>query len=184
LLTHISEYTLLQHGMEEAILESFERKTMPRDTQLVGHGRVCQQLYFIESGALRGHYLLKGKEITYWFAFENDFATSLHSFITRQPAVESISLLEDSELLSISKEKLDKLLARFPQLEKVLRMTYERYYLRLEERFVNAQFKTAKERYDELMQTHPRILQRAPLGAVATYLGITQETLSRIRSRR
>ena len=59
---------------------------------------------------------------------------------------------------------------------------YEKYYIRLEERFVNAQFKTAKELYENLLEQTPHILERVPLGAVASYLGISQETLSRIRS--
>jgi CRP-like cAMP-binding protein len=140
-------------------------------------------LYFLQQGALRGYYNLDGKAITYWFAFEDDFVTSFHSFITQQPAVENIQLLEGSILWAISKDKLNRLLNQHHELEKLLRTAYEKYYIRLEERFVNAQFKTAAERYEQLLQQTPHIIERVPLGAIASYLGITQETLSRIRNR-
>jgi len=72
---------------------------------------------------------------------------------------------------------------QFHEIERLVRIAYEKYYIRLEERFVNAQFKTATERYENLLNQTPHILERVPLGIVASYLGISQETLSRIRSR-
>ena len=146
-------------------------------------GKICKTLYFLEKGALRGFYNVEGKEITHWFAFENDFVTSFHSFITGQAAVENIQLLEGSILWSISKEDLTALLNRFHELERVLRIAYEKYYIRLEERFINAQFKTASERYQHLLDQHLHIPGRVPLGYMASYLGISRETLSRVRSR-
>ena len=132
---------------------------------------------------MRGFYNLDGKEITHWFAFEEDFVTSFHSFITQQPAVENIQLLEGSILWSISKDSLSQLLTEYHEIEKLVRIAYEKYYIRLEERFVNAHFKTATERYQQLLLHTPHILERVPLGQIASYLGISQETLSRIRSR-
>jgi CRP-like cAMP-binding protein len=132
---------------------------------------------------LRGYYNLDGKAITHWFAFENDFVTSFHSFITKEPAVENIQLLEGSILWVLSKDNLDRLLLQYPEIEKLLRTAYEKYYIRLEERFVNAHFKTATERYEQLLQQTPHIIERVPLGYIASYLGISQETLSRIRNR-
>jgi len=137
----------------------------------------------MEKGAIRGYFLQDGKEVTYWFAFENDFFTSFHSFITRSAAVENIQFLEGSIVWRISKEQLESLLERFPELEKLLRIIYEQYYIRLEERFVNAQFSTATERYKGLLLQSPHIAARIPLGYIASYLGISQETLSRIRAR-
>lgn len=140
-------------------------------------------MYFLETGSLRGYYNLDGKEITHWFGFENDFITSFHSFITQQPAIESIQLLENSTLWSISKEALTGLYNQHHEIERLVRIVYEQYYIRLEERYVNAQFKTATERYEELLQQRPHIVERVSLGHIAAYLGISQETLSRIRSR-
>ena len=156
---------------------------MHKNTHLVTEGKVCKRLYFLEKGALRGYYTLEGKEITHWFAFEHDFVTSFHSFITGEPAVENIQLLEGSILWAISKESLAQLLNQHHEIERLLRIAYEKYYIRLEERFVNGQFKTGTERYQSLLQQTPHIIERVSLGHIASYLGISQETLSRIRSR-
>ena len=94
---------------------------------------------------MRGYYNLEGKEITHWFAFAEDFVTSFHSFITQQSSVENIQLLEGCVLWSINKENLMRLLNEYPEIERLLRIAYEKYYIRLEERYVNAQFKTATE---------------------------------------
>jgi CRP-like cAMP-binding protein len=132
---------------------------------------------------LRGYYDLDGKEITHWFSFEGDFFTSFHSFISQEPAVENIQLLEGSILWSIAKEDLMKLLDQYHELERLLRIAYEKYYLRLEERFVNAQFRSATDRYKDLLLQAPHFIERVPLGYIASYLGVSQETLSRIRGR-
>lgn len=130
---------------------------------------------------MRGYYFLDGKEVTHWFAFEKDFVTSFHSFITRERSVENIQALQGSVVWSISRDDLDSLLDRFPEIERVLRLAYENYYLRLEGRYVNAQFTSAKDRYEALLKDAPHIIEKVPLGQIASYLNITQETLSRIR---
>ena len=156
---------------------------LKKGAYLVTEGQRCRHLYFVESGALRGCYTLDGKEITYWFAFENDFVTSFHSFITETPAVERIQLLEGSVLWAISKERLNHLLNAHHEIERLLRIAYEGYYIRLEERFVNGGFKTAAERYRDLLEQRPQLLERVPLSYIASYLGISPETLSRVRAR-
>jgi CRP-like cAMP-binding protein len=165
------------------VQERFEQKSFVKGDHLVTEGKLCRYLYFIERGALRGYYNLDGKEITYWFGFEGDFVTSFHSFITHQPAVENVQLLEDTVVWAISKESLSSLLNEYHEVERLVRIIYEKYYLRLEERFVNAQFKSASERYKELLLQAPHFIERVPLGFIASYLGISQETLSRVRSK-
>jgi hypothetical protein len=76
-----------------------------------------------------------------------------------------------------------QLLNQYHEIERLVRIAYEKYYIRLEERFVNAQFKTAAERYQNMLEQTPHIIERVPLGHIASYLGISQETLSRVRSR-
>jgi CRP-like cAMP-binding protein len=166
-----------------AVENSFEEIVLSKNEYLITEGKTCRHLYFLQQGALRGYYTLEGKEITHWFAFENDFVTSFHSFITQQPSVENIQLLEGSILWRISKEILDGLLSEYHEIEKLVRVVYENYYIRLEERFINSHFKTASERYQDLLTQSPHIIERAPLGYIASYLGISQETLSRTRTR-
>ncbi|MGC4034969.1 MAG: Crp/Fnr family transcriptional regulator [Chitinophagaceae bacterium] len=183
LLNHIKNYYPLSEDAQQVLQDCFERVVLPKNEYLLTEGKICRHLYFVEQGALRGYYNLDGKEITYWFGFEKDFVTSFHSFITQQPSVENIQLLEGSILWSISKDRLTELFNQFHEIERLVRIAYENYYIRLEDRFVNAKFKTAGERYQNLIQVTPYLLERVPLGYIASYLGISQETLSRIRSR-
>jgi CRP-like cAMP-binding protein len=183
LLTHIKNYHRLSSEAEIALPDCFTKIILNKNELLLTQGNVCRHLYFLEKGALRGFYNLDGKEITHWFGFENDFVTSFHSFITGEPAVENIQLLEGCTLWAIAKETLTDLLNRHNDIERLVRIVYEKYYIRLEERYVNAQFKSATERYENLLQQTPYIIERVPLGLIASYLGISQETLSRIRSK-
>ena len=183
LLAHIKNYSPLSTQAQNALQDCFEKISLPKNGYLLSEGKICRHLYFLEKGALRGFYNLDGKEITHWFGFEKDFVTSFHSFTTQEPAVENIQLLEGSILWAISKETLTALFNEYHEIERLMRIAYEKYYIRLEERFVNAQFKAASERYQNLLQQTPHILERVPLGYIASYLGISQETLSRIRNK-
>ena len=183
LLSYISKYHPLSVAAKDALESCFEKITLNKSELLLREGSICRHLYFLEQGAIRGFYILDGKEITHWFGFENDFVTSFHSFITNQPAVENIQLVEDCTLWRIAKVDLESLYNDYHEIERLVRIAYEKYYIRLEERYVNAQFKSAKERYEQLLEQSPHILERVSLGSIASYLGISQETLSRIRSR-
>lgn len=183
LLEQIQQLHALSANSRQAIADCFAQTVFKKNEMLLTEGQVCKKLYFIEAGALRGYYHAEGKEITHWFGFENDFVTSFHSFITGHPAVENIQFLEGSIVWHISKETLQKLLNEFHEIERVLRIAYEKYYIRLEERFVNVYFSSAPERYQKLLQESPHIIDRIQLGYIASYLGITQETLSRIRNK-
>lgn len=183
LLNHIQAYNKLSTEAISTLTDSFEEVVFSKNDFLLKEGQTCRYLYFIKNGAVRGYYFLDNKEVTYWFGFENDFVTSFHSFITGQASVENIQFVEGSILWRISKDKLNSLYNSHHEIERLVRIAYEKYYIRLEERFVNAQFKTATERYESLLQQSPHIPERMPLGYIASYLGISQETLSRIRGR-
>ena len=178
----IKEHHSLSIAAQSALQDCLHQVTFNKNDYLLREGQVCRDLYFLEKGALRGYYNLDGKEITHWFGFENDFVTSFHSFITGEPAVENIQLLKGSILWAINKEQLDALFDQHQEIERLVRIVYEKYYIRLEERYVNAHFKTAAERYENLLQHTPHIVEHVPLGCIASYLGISAETLSRIRS--
>ncbi len=184
LLQHITNIYHLSPKAQEALATHLKQLTLQKGDFLLKEGSTCRYLYFLETGCLRGFYRLEDKEITHWFGFENDFVTSFHSFITQTPSVENLQVLEDSVLWSISQEALYSLYNQFPEIERLGRMACEKYYIRLEERYVNAQFKTAAERYSQLIESNGQFLQRIPLGYIASYLGISQETLSRIRGKK
>ncbi|QCR21331.1 Crp/Fnr family transcriptional regulator [Pontibacter sp. SGAir0037] len=178
----IGQYHPIATGAWEALSNALKKVELVRNSFLLQEGMVCHNLYFLEKGCLRGYYNLNGKEITYWFGFENNFITSFYSFISRKPAVENIQIVEDSTLWGISFEALNQLFNSHNDIERLVRIINEQYYIRLEERLMAMQFKTARERYEQLIDTSPHILQRISLGQIASYLGISQETLSRIRS--
>ncbi len=181
------EHIRLYHRLSEPALKSMsavlQKIELTKGSFLIMEGKICQHIYFLEKGCLRGFYNQDGKEITYWFGFENNFVTSFFSFITRKPCVEYIQLMEDCTLSAISYEDLQKLYDAHPDIERFGRIINERYYVMLEERFVGNHFKEARERYENLVSDAPHVIQRVPLGYIASYLGITQETLSRIRNR-
>jgi CRP-like cAMP-binding protein len=183
LLNHIKNYYQLSAEAQHALHDCFEQVVLNKNDYLLNEGSICRHLYFVQQGALRGYYMLDGKEVTHWFGFEKDFVTSFHSFITQEPAVENIQLLEGCLLWAISKETLAGLFNQFHEIERLVRIATEKYYIRLEERFVNSHFKTATERYEHLLEQQPHIVERVPLGHIASFLGISQETLSRIRSK-
>ncbi len=178
----ISQYHPISSVAWEALSKALTQIKISKNSFLIQEGMVCNNLYFLEQGCLRGYYNLDGKEITYWFGFENNFITSFYSFISRKPGIENIQILEDSNLLSISYKALNQLFDFHKDLERLVRIINEQYYIRLEERLMAMQFKSARERYEQLMETSPHILQRISLGQIASFLGISQETLSRIRS--
>jgi CRP/FNR family transcriptional regulator, anaerobic regulatory protein len=107
----------------------------------------------------------------------------MYSFVSQKPSFENIEILEPSVLYAISYDNLQKMYLEFPEFNLIGRLFTEKYYIELEERVMSLQFLTAKERYEKLLIQQPMLLQRVTLGQIASYLGITQETLSRIRGK-
>jgi CRP-like cAMP-binding protein len=159
------------------------RKVVKGDI-LISEGKICNQLFFIKKGFLRGFHYHNGREITSWFGFENDFASSTYSFVSRKPGVETVEAIENSILYVITYDDLNDIYSKFPEFNYVGRLLTEKYYVDLMERTLCLQFQTAKESYEQLIAIQPHILQRASLGNIASYLGISQETLSRIRTKK
>lgn len=182
LLSHISSLITISKELEKELLSVSKQITIPKNTILVKNGERCRNLFFIDKGLMRGFYYESTKEITHWFAKEEEFATSFYSFVTNEPSPETIETLEDCVLTQISHTDLQNLYSKFPETERIGRIITETYYIDLEERFLNIQFKSAKERYQNLIEKKSSLIQRASLGQIATYLGITQETLSRVRA--
>lgn len=155
---------------------------LKKNAILLNAGETCKNLYYINSGLLCGFYFSEGNEVCNWIASEGDFATSYYSFISGIPGYETIQCFENSRLEMISVTDINEFYQRFPETEKIGRMILEDYYLRAEERFISIQFKSAKERYQYLLEKRSEIVHRAPLGKIATYLGMKLETLSRLRA--
>ncbi len=182
LVSKIHTLSRLSPEAENWLNKALEEFSFKKGETVLKEGKICNYLYYINKGMMTGHYHLQDQEVCNWFALENDFATSYYSFITRQPSYEIITCIENTSVQAISHSKLNELYRMFPETERAGRLILEDYYSRLEERLISIQFKSAKERYHSLLKNRPEIIQRAPLGRIASYLGMKQETLSRIRA--
>jgi CRP-like cAMP-binding protein len=162
-----------------AVLQHEER---PKGHLLLKPNAVCRRIYFIEHGLTRTFYYKDGKDVTDWLSAENSFAGSMISFLTQTPDVRGVELLEASVLWSFAHGDLEKLYNRFHEIERLGRLLTNHAYILVQQRFDDLLFTTAIQRYNKLLQQHPSLIRRVPLGMIASYLGITQETLSRIRA--
>ncbi|RFC55144.1 Crp/Fnr family transcriptional regulator [Brumimicrobium aurantiacum] len=166
----------------EEILSCFEKKEIPKNTMLIQQGEISRTLYFIENGMGRSYYLKKqGKEITQWFFGSGKFMASADSFFQKTPSLYYLELLEDSIVYTISREKMDMLFSKYHKMDQLGRLVSIEMLTKVVNKLNAIQFQTAKERYEYMLEEFPDIYHRIPLGHIASYLGMTQETLSRIR---
>lgn len=182
LVAKIAQLTNLSAGAELWLNGNIEERSFGKNAEILAEGKTCNYLYYVRSGMLGGYYFRDDKQVCNWISVENEFATSYYSFISREPSYETILSMESSTVQYISFTRLKELYALFPETERAGRLILEEYYMRLEERIIAIQFKSAKERYEHLYRNRPEIIRRAPLGRIASYLGMSQETLSRVRT--
>lgn len=184
LINHLKNIITLSDNDILLLENCCKRVSVKKGTVLLKEGRVAQKIYYIEKGLLCGKLNLNGKEIINWIGYENIFSTSLSSFIGQKKSYENIEAIEDCLLYEITYENLQKLYKNIPALEKTGRLTVEQYYVLLEQRSMSLQYLSAKERYDQFLKDFPELYQRISLGQLSSYLGISQETLSRIRAKK
>ena len=169
---------------EKRILESvFTFRQVPRKFKLAEEGKIAKELYFILRGLVRLYYIKDGEEITGYIFKENLFASSYDSFLRQVPSIQTLETLEDSDLLVISYKKLQQVYDELPKMHIVARKVAE-------QRFINAQMMLSsfildspEERYRKFEEQNGDLLLRVPHHIIASYLGITPVSLSRIRKR-
>ncbi len=169
--------------LEDALVASLRCELLPARHQLLQPGQIARKIYFIERGLIRGYNLHAGQEISSWFMCEGDFVISVVSFLTQQPSTEYLELLESSTLYSIEYAQMNELYSKFPEFNYVGRVLTERYYVHSEQRAYQLRTLSAKDRYTQIVQEFPFLLQRVPLRYLASHLGMTPETLSRMRAK-
>ncbi len=153
-----------------------------RDLQPIGH--TCKTIYFINKGIARIYYYKDDTDITDSFASENHIIARVESLFTGKPSRKGIQIIEDAEMIAIDANQLFKLYDTYPELERLFRKIFEASHIERVNRIEGIQFHTAEERYKALLLEAPAIIQRVPLKYIASYLGITQVSLSRIRGHR
>jgi CRP-like cAMP-binding protein len=166
------------------LINLLEQEDYPRGTILLKDGEVCRYLFIVQKGFLRRYTFIDGRDVTREFARENEMITSMYSINTHQASMDFIETLEDCRILKLKIKDLESLYIDSKESLFTGKLLREKYFLNLEKRTLSLQVSSAKERYENLIRKQPDILQRATLGQIATYLGMTQETLSRLRRKR
>lgn len=176
------EHVSLSDEEWEMCKNNFRPKRMLKRQFLLQEGDVCRQLTFIEKGALYSFSVdSKGNQHVLRFAFDGWWIADLQSFFTGNPSTFNIEVLEDSELLVLDRKNHEKLLEEIPAYERYHRIIVQNAYVALQQRVENALGLTAEEKYARLIQQNPEFMNRVPLNLVASYLGVSPETLSRVR---
>jgi CRP-like cAMP-binding protein len=184
LLEFVQQNIRLTPTMEKELDQAFVREVLPKNHQLVKAGQFSQKIFFIEKGSARSYYFKDGKDITHYFFWENSFTLPIESIFYNQPSPFGVELLEAGTIRSIQYSVLENYLNQSSELEKLMRMLLIDILKQLSNRFFELQFQSAQERYNAIVTKQPEILQRVSLGHLASYLGITQQTLSVIRAQK
>lgn len=167
----------------QKLLSAFELITYEKNQQIIKQGEVTQYLYFISKGLVRVYYHKKNKEIIDWFAEEGTFIGNLFSHITNKPGFDIYESIEDVTLLRIKYTDLEDLYVRHHDIESLARKIMQKYYITYVERVHNVKGLASEEKYELFIEHYATFMNRIPLRFVANYLGITAETLSRIRAK-
>lgn len=146
--------------------------------------KVCKESYFINKGLLRTYFLKDGKEISEYFCGVNEWVNSPKSFMQQKKDIYYIDAIEHTEAYLINVNDLVYLFDNFPEMERYARLSMGSVFGHLMERITSMRFTSATEKYNHFRITYADIYHQIPLGMVASYLGITQETLSRIRAKK
>lgn len=175
-------YTPLSTECQQELIASSKVCVYKKGDIVVREGQFSKKVFFIVQGCSRAYYLKDGKDISDWFTFENQFMASIVSFFSNEPSPHYVEFVEDSTVLEFSKDTVDKLSQKHHDFERLISKIVTETMLGLCERLYTIQFNKAEERYKHLLSIYPFITNRIPLTHIASYLGITLETLSRIRN--
>ena len=181
LFKYFQKFISLDEGCKEALEKICSNIYLKKGENLQYFGQTCKTIYFIKSGVARIYYYKDGVDITESFSFEGDIIARVESLFTGNPSQKAIQVLEDTEIIAINANQLFSLYDFHPQIERLFRLIFEAGYVETVKRIESIQFHTAEERYQALLQK-PNLLQRIPLKHIASFLGITQVSLSRIRA--
>ncbi|MES2648085.1 MAG: Crp/Fnr family transcriptional regulator [Bacteroidota bacterium] len=184
LLTYLNSIYSLSPELQEHLFGILKQQTLSRKQYLLKAEQVCNNIYFISKGLVRCFYNKEDQEVNTWFMKEDDVIVSVESFFYQKKSKEFIQAIEDTELHSISYEELEYIYHTFPEFNFVARILLQKYYTLSEQRLYSLRMQRSQERYRYLMDYYPELILRVPAKFLASYLGITEETLSRIRSKK
>jgi CRP-like cAMP-binding protein len=176
----ITKYVDLSEVELAGITGKFKSKLVKKNNYLLREGDTCKDIIFVQKGCLRLYYVKDDVEVSVWFAFQQSSAIEIYSFISENPSNYFIQAIEDSEVLSLSKTELNKLYQYQPKMQEMMRNFWEDVILNLISRFTALQTDSAEKRYLDLLGK-PGYLNSIPQKYLASFIGITPTSLSRIR---
>lgn len=175
------------HPLGEGIKNYFKKHSFScsfrKGKLLLKAGQLCDHIYFIKKGAVRGFFKEGTKDITTWITVEGEVVSSISSLDRREPVQENMQAIEDCELLALTWEDYQNLFTRFPEFNIVARKILQKYYQDAEGRAFIARITNAENKYKLFLTRYGHLANRIPLKYIASFLGITLETLSRVRKR-
>ncbi|MEE6130324.1 Crp/Fnr family transcriptional regulator [Chryseobacterium arthrosphaerae] len=165
------------------IFTKLEKEEFTKNTLLVKPGYICKHVYFIEKGAARIFYYKDEKDVTDGFSYDQKLLVSIISFIRQVPDKRGIELLDDSVIWKLSYSDLEQLSNKNTEIQQLYRLAMSSLLISTQSRVDKMLFQSADERYEDFVKSYPKAYDFLTLGMIASFLGITQETLSRIRSK-
>ncbi|MFA6946022.1 MAG: Crp/Fnr family transcriptional regulator [Pedobacter sp.] len=184
LFTKLEEKIKLSESEKDICRSLFSPKKLRKRQYILQQDDICKNLIFVEKGILRSYSVdEKGNEHIIQFAPEGWWISDIYSFLTGDPSVYNIDAIEDSELLLITNSALEQLYERVPKFERYFRLLSQSNMVAMQRRLTSTLSSTAEEKYLRLIAAYPNLVSRVPQHMIASYLGLTPETLSRIRKR-
>lgn len=185
ILQNIARYVQLTEEEAAVFTGLLQLKKLRKKQFLVVAGEECRYEYFVIKGCLKQYYLDdKGLEHILMFAPEDWWASDMYGFISHQPALTSVQAVEDTEVLALERNAFEELVKKVPQFERFFRIILQRAFVTNQRRLIESMTLAAGKRYENFVQQYPSLEQRLSQKQIASYLGITPESLSRVRARR
>ncbi len=184
LMSHIKEKVDLNNDQIELLKSFFIEKKLRKKQFLLRQDELCRYLSFVSRGILKSYVLdEKGQQRISLFAFEGWWISDFNSFINQEKAVLNIDAIEDSDLLLISYEDYEKLTVQIPVMDRYFRILYQNSLVTKDQRLMVSNSFTAEEKYLQLVKKNPEMMQKISHRFIASYLGLSPETVSRIRKK-
>ncbi len=180
LIDYIEQFVRLDSETVAKLIKLAEKETYTKKQHILQQGQRCNKIWFLTKGMVRKYYLSEGKEITIWIHTGNETFTSLQSYAQNMPAEEYLQACEDTEVISITRSNSEKL-AHYPQIAAFVNAMMGREFANIDRHSRELSQRDARGKYEYLSKIAPEVVKRAKLGHIASLLGISQETLCRIR---
>lgn len=185
ILANVAKHISLREAEKRYFLSLLVSKTLKPKNYILREREPCNYISFVNSGTLRAYFLNQdGKESTIMFALTDWWVTDMYCFTKEQAAMLNIVAIEKSQIFQLSKENFDKLLKEVPKFERFFRILFQNAYIREQLRVIQNLSLNATERYQNFVAKYPKVIQQVTQKQIASYLGITPEFLSMIRSKK